>query len=63
MLLRDVSMLSSEEESTQNRCEKLTRNKSSITDGMIGTLLAKLFLYELETYLGLSNPSHSPEKA
>ena len=29
MPLRDVSMLSSEEASIQNRCENLTRNKSS----------------------------------
>jgi hypothetical protein len=55
-------MLSSEEASTQNRCEKLTRNKSSVMNGKIGILLARCFLYELETNLGLSNPSHSPEE-
>jgi hypothetical protein len=55
-------MLSSEEASTQNRCEKLTRNKSSVIDGKVGTLLVRHFLYELETNLGLSNPSHSPEE-
>ena len=56
-------MLSSEEASTQNRCEKLKRNKSRVTDGIIKTLLLRHFLYELKTDLGLSNPSHSPEKA
>ena len=55
-------MLSSEEASTQNRCEKLTRNKPSVIDGKIGTLLVRHFLYELETNLGLSNTSHSPQK-
>ena len=62
MPLRDVSMLSSEEASIQNTCEKLTRNKSSVLDGKAGTLLVSHFLYELETYLGLSNSSHSPEE-
>ena len=62
MPLRDVSMLSSEEASTQNRCEKLTRNKSSVIDGKVGTLLVRYFLYKLEAYLGLSDPSHSPEE-
>ena len=55
-------MLSSEEASTQNRCEKLTRYKSSVIDGKVGTLLVRHFLHELETYLGLSNPSHPPEE-
>jgi hypothetical protein len=55
-------MLSSEEASTQNRCEKLTTNKSSVIDGKVETLLVRHFLYELETNLGLSNPSHSPEE-
>ena len=62
MPLRDVSMLSSEEASTQNTCEKLTRNKSHVIDGKIETLLVRHFLYKLETNLGLSNPSHSPEE-
>jgi hypothetical protein len=53
-------MLSSEEASTQNRCENLTRNKFSVRDGKVGTLLVRHFLHELETNLGLSNPSHSP---
>jgi hypothetical protein len=53
-------MLSSEEASTQNRCENLTINKSSAIDGKIVTLL--VVLYKLETNLGLSNPSHSPEE-
>ena len=55
-------MLSSEEASTQNICEKLTRNKSSVIDGIVGTLPARHFLYKLETDLSLSNPSHSPEE-
>jgi len=55
-------MLSSEEASTQNRCEKLTRNKLSVIDGKMRSLLVRHFLYELETNLGLSNPSHSPEE-
>jgi hypothetical protein len=55
-------MLSSEEASTQNRCEKLTRNQSGIIDGKVGSLLVKHLLYELETNLGLSDPSHSPEE-
>jgi hypothetical protein len=55
-------MLSSEDASTQNRCEKLTRNKSSVIDEKIGTLLARHSLYKLETNLGLPNPSHSPEE-
>ena len=63
MPLRDVSILSSEEASTQNKCEKLTRNKSSvIIDETVETLLVRHFLYELETNLSLSNPSHSPEE-
>ena len=62
MPLRDITMLSSEEASTQNRCEKLTRYKSSVIDGKVGTLLVRHFLHELETYLGLSNPSHPPEE-
>jgi hypothetical protein len=64
MPLRDVSILSSEEASTQNRCENLTRNKSSVIDEEVGTLLVSHFrvLYKLETNLGLSNPSHSPEE-
>ena len=55
-------MLSSEEASTQNRCEKLTINKSSVIDGEVGSLLVRHFLYELETNLCLSNSSHSPEE-
>jgi hypothetical protein len=55
-------MLSSEEASTQNRCKKLTKYKSSVIDRKIGTLLVRHFLYELKTNLGLSNPSHSPEE-
>ena len=55
-------MLSSEEASTQNRCKNLTRNKSSVIDGKVRSLLMGHFLYKLETNLGLSNPSHSPEK-
>jgi hypothetical protein len=43
------------------RCEKLTKNKFSVIDGKVGTLLVRHFLYELETNLGFSNPSHSPE--
>ena len=62
MPLRDVSMLSSEEASTQNKYEKLTRNKSSVVNETVETLLVRHFLYELETNLGLSNPSHSPEE-
>ena len=63
MLLRDISMFSSEEASTQNRCEKLSRNKSSVIyHGKKGTLLVRCFLYKLETNLSLSNPSHSPKK-
>ena len=53
-------MFSSEEASTQNRGEKLTRNKSSVIDGRVEVLLVRHFLYELETNLGLSNPSHAP---
>jgi hypothetical protein len=57
-------MLSSEEASTQKRCEKLIKiNKSSVIDEKIETLLVRHFLHELETNLGLSNPSHSPEEA
>jgi hypothetical protein len=63
MPLRDIFMLSSEEASTQNICEKLTRNKSSVIDEKIRSLLGRHSLHELETNLGLSNPSHSPEKA
>jgi hypothetical protein len=55
-------MLSSEEASTQNRCGKLTRDKSSVIDEKIETLLVRHFIYELKTNLGLSNPSHSPEE-
>jgi hypothetical protein len=55
-------MLSSEEASTQKRCEKLTKNKSIVIDEKVGTLLVRCFLYELETNLGFSNPSHSPEE-
>jgi hypothetical protein len=55
-------MLSSEEASIQNRCEKLIRNKSSVMVRKIGTLLVRHFLHELKTNLGLSNPSHSPKE-
>jgi chaperonin cofactor prefoldin len=55
-------MLSSEEASTQNRCEKLTRNKSSVIYKKVGILLLRYSLYELETNLSLSNSSHSPEE-
>jgi hypothetical protein len=55
-------MLSSEEASTQNRCEKLKKFKSRIIDENVRNLLARHFLYKLETNLGLSNPSHSPEE-
>ena len=62
MPLKDVSVLSLEEASTQNRCEKLIRNKSHVIVGKIETLLVRHFLYKLEANLGLSNPSHSPEE-
>ena len=62
MPLRDVSMLSSEEASTQNRYVNLTMNKSCVIVE-VETLLVRHFLYELEANLGLSNPSHSPEEA
>ena len=55
-------MLSSEEASTQNRCEKLTRNKYSVIERKVEILLVRHFLYKLETDLSLSNPSHSPEE-
>jgi hypothetical protein len=55
-------MLSSDEASIQNTCEKLTRNKSSVADGKLRTLLVRHSLYELETDLGLSDPSHSPKE-
>ena len=55
-------MVSSEEASTQNRCVKLTINKSSVIDEKVETLLVRHLLYELETNLGLSNPTHSPEE-
>jgi hypothetical protein len=55
-------MLSSEEASTQNICEKLKRNKSSVINGKIETLLVRHFLYELEADLCLPNPSHPPEE-
>jgi hypothetical protein len=55
-------MLSSDEASTQNRCEKLTRNKSSDIDEKLGILLVRHFLYKLETNLGLSDTSHSPKE-
>jgi hypothetical protein len=64
MPLRHIFILSSEEASTQKRCEKLTKiNKSSVIDEKVETLHMNHFLYELETNLGLSNPSHSPEEA
>ena len=62
MPLSEVSMLSSEEASTQNRCEKLTRNKYSVIERKVEILLVRHFLYKLETDLSLSNPSHSPEE-
>jgi hypothetical protein len=55
-------MLSSEEASTQNICENLAINKSNVIDEKVVTLLVRHFLYKLETDLGLSNPSHSPEE-
>ena len=47
----------SEEASTQNRYEKLTRNEFSVINrkgGTSGTLFVK--------YMGLYNPFNSPEK-
>ena len=55
-------MFSSEEASTQNRCENLTRNKFNVLEENVEPLLVRHSLYELEANLGLSNSSHSPEE-
>ena len=42
MPLRDIPMLSSEDASTQNKWENLTRNESRVIDGKVGTYLGDI---------------------